>query len=202
MCKENDTERESGSGMIICTWLCTMLLACVYGNFIFLFYLAVLIFLEYIVSTVEYKCAVWVEWYWQGKTEVLGEKPLAFCVPHNRQVLLWNWNQAFLVRSYLNYGTPPELSLKTIVYTHCYIKWSVLVTTDIQYFEFTHTESEPIEIVCYFVGNHCGMTFLFNIVGALPVWRSDQGFSYINWNCNVRVSHKRFYMPPTQTLTV
>ena len=36
------------------------------------------------MSTVEYKYAVLVEWNWQGKTEVLGEKPLAFYVP-----LLW-----------------------------------------------------------------------------------------------------------------
>jgi hypothetical protein len=96
----------------------------------------------------------------------------------------------------------PDPSWKTIVYTHCYIKWSVLVTSDIQYFLFTHTESEPIEIVCYFVGNHCGMTFFFNIVCVLLVWQSDKGLSHVNWNCNVRVSHKRFYMPLTQTLTV
>jgi len=44
ICKENDTESESGSGIIVCTWICTMLLACVYGNFIFLFYLVMLIF--------------------------------------------------------------------------------------------------------------------------------------------------------------
>ena len=153
------------------------------------------------MSTVEYKYAVLVGLYWQGKTKVLGETPLAFYVPHDPQVLLWNWNQSSLVRSYLNYGIPPDPSWKTIVYTHCCIK-CVLVTTDIQYFQLTHTESEPIEIVCYFVGNHCGMTFLFNIVGVLPVWPSDKGFSHVNWNCNVRVSHKRFYVPLIQTLTV
>jgi len=50
MFKENDTESERGSGIIMCTWLCTMLWACVYGNFIFLFYLAVLIFRVYSVN--------------------------------------------------------------------------------------------------------------------------------------------------------
>ena len=90
-------------------------------------------FVEYVVSTVEYDYAALVEWYWQGKTEVLGEKPLALYVPQIPQVLLWNWNQVSLVRSCLNYGTPPDPSWKTIVYTRCYSKWSVLVTTDIQY---------------------------------------------------------------------
>ena len=120
MCKENDTESESVSGIIICTWTCTVLLVCVCVC-VWKFYFSVLFsngnFLEYIMSTVEYKYAVLVELHWQGKTVVLGEKPLAFYVPHDPQVLLWNWNQASLVRSYLNYDTP-HICLGEPLYTH------------------------------------------------------------------------------------
>jgi hypothetical protein len=165
ICKENDTESESGSGIIIiCTWICTLLLVCVYGKFYFSLLFSNVNFLGYVVSTIDYEYAVLVEWNWQVKTDVLGEKPLARYVLHDPQVLLRNWNQASLVRSYLNYGTPPDPSWKTIIYTHRYSKWSVLVTPDLHYFQFTHIESELIEVVCYFVGNHCGMTFLFNLV--------------------------------------
>ena len=51
-----------------------------------------------ITSVIEYGATV--QWYWQGKTEVPGEKPVpvSICLPHNPHRKLWDWNQASSVR--------------------------------------------------------------------------------------------------------